>query len=247
MKHNQEAAGCQSRCCLQIKNLSVVAEGQHLLENVSLHMHCGEIVAVIGPNGAGKSTLLKAVIGQLGHTGDVLFDQPGGRDSRPLIGYVPQTPSFDRGDPFSVMDMFVSCASRYPVMLPPPKRLRRQAEEQLSLVDALPLIDQRVGSLSGGELQRVLLALALTPVPHVLVLDEPLSGVDAAGIETLFSILDELRGRFDLSILLTTHDFEPLRRFADYVALLNRSILDFGTPEAVFSGEAFCGIFGGSR
>ena len=101
------------------------------------------------------------------------------------------------------------------------------------------LIDKRIGALSGGEVQRVLLALALEPMPQLLILDEPLSGVDVEGMETLMDMLDEIRQTYDLSILMTTHDFSMLPRYADQVVLIDHGIKIQGTPEAVLHSEAF--------
>jgi len=96
-----------------------------------------------------------------------------------------------------------------------------------------------VGTLSGGELQRVLLALALEPMPNILILDEPLSGVDVEGMETLMDMLDEIRQEYDLSILMTTHDFSMLPRYADQVVLIDHGIKIQGNPETVLNSEAF--------
>ena len=100
-----------------------------------------------------------------------------------------------------------------------------------------------MGALSGGELQRVLLALALEPLPHILILDEPLSGVDIDGERQLLDMLDEIRTKYDLSILLSTHDFATLERYTDKVILLQSSVLTVGTPEEVLSSDAFRDVF----
>jgi zinc transport system ATP-binding protein len=113
----------------------------------------------------------------------------------------------------------------------------------LARVQAEELIDKRVGALSGGELQRVLLAMALEPLPHVLILDEPLSGVDVEGERQLLDMLDEIRRRYDLSILLSTHDFATLEQFADKVVLLRHRILKVGTPAQVLSSPEFQSVF----
>ncbi len=180
-KHENAGSGCSGACCLKVADLSVSLGEQTVLEHVSFHLHCGEITALIGPNGAGKSTLFRTILGQLPHAGTIDFQQAGGRRTRPLIGYVPQSPSFDRGDPVSVLDLFVSAIDAWPVFLPAPKKVRARVAACLKRVHAESLIDTRLGSLSGGELQRVLLAMALEPVPHILILDEPLSGVDIEG------------------------------------------------------------------
>ena len=236
-------AGCSRACCLRAEGLGVTAGDQVILHDVDFHLHCGEITALIGPNGAGKSTLFKTVLGQLPHTGTIDFQKAGGKHTRPLIGYVPQSPSFDRGDPVSVLDLFSASISDWPVFLPTPKRLRTQVETCLSRVHAESLIDKRIGALSGGELQRVLLAMALEPVPHILILDEPLSGVDIEGEKQLLDMLDEVRTQYDLSILLSTHDFATLEEYADKVILLQGTVLKAGKPAEVLSSPEFREVF----
>ena len=115
--------------------------------------------------------------------------------------------------------------------------------ECLSRVHGESLIDKRVGALSGGELQRVLLALALEPIPNILILDEPLSGVDVDGAQTLMAMLDELRQTYDLSILMTTHDFGILREYADRVFLVDKTIVCQGTAEDVLNSDEFYQVF----
>lgn len=243
MKHGRLASGCADACCLKLEGLSVSYQGDSILEDVSFHLHCGEIVALIGPNGAGKSTLFKAILGQIPHTGVIDFETAGGHRTRPLVGYVPQSPTFDRGDPVSVLDLFASSISRWPVFLPVPKALRSRVESCLARVHGESLIDKRVGALSGGELQRVLLAMALEPLPHILILDEPLSGVDVEGERQLLDMLDEIRSSYDLSILLSTHDFATLEQFADKVVLLQHRVLKVGAPAQVLSSPEFQAVF----
>ena len=110
-------------------------------------------------------------------------------------------------------------------------------------VHAEGLIHKRIGALSGGELQRVLLAMALEPVPHILILDEPLSGVDIEGERQLLDMLDEVRTHYDLSILLSTHDFATLEEYADKVILLQSTVLEAGKPAQVLSSQAFRDVF----
>ena len=235
--HGRLAGGCSDACCLKVKDLSVRLGNESVLEEVSFHLHCGEIVALIGPNGAGKSSLLRSILGQLPFSGGSISFSPAGGPAirlsdpthtlpgqRPLIGYVPQSPSFDRGDPLSVLDFFTAATSRWPVFLPIPKRYRKRAQTCLARVHGEDLLDKPMGALSGGQLQRVLLALALEPVPHIL-------------------LLDELRTQYDLSIFLTTHDFATLEQFADKVVLLNKRVLCSGTPAQVLSSPEFMRTF----
>ena len=234
---------CGHSCCLRVENLSVRIGGDCILSNVNLHVHCGELVALIGPNGAGKSTFLKAVLGQRDYEGVIAFSEPGQRSKKPRIGYVPQSPAFDPSDPVSVADLFACCMSRRPAFLGLGKSMRDLVLECLERVHGEELIDKRVGTLSGGELQRVLLALALEPMPNILILDEPLSGVDVEGMETLMDMLDEIRKNFDLSILMTTHDFSLLPRYANQVVLIDRGILIQGEPETVLHSAEFAQAF----
>ena len=235
--------GCQDSCCLKVQNLSVAIGGDTVLQNVNLHVHCGQMVALIGPNGAGKSTLLKALLGQRDYDGTIVFSVPGQRRVKARIGYVPQSPSFDPGDPLSVADLFACCLSKRPAFLGQSKTLRRQILSCLERVHGQDLIDKRVGTLSGGELQRVLLALALEPLPNILILDEPLSGVDIEGMTNLMDMLDEIRKTFDLSILMTTHDFSMLPKYADRVVLIDRQVLIQGEPTEVLRSRQFRDAF----
>lgn len=240
---HRRGGDCNHTCCLKIQNLSVRYGAEEALSCVNLHMHCGQIVALIGPNGAGKSTLIHAILGQQAYTGSITFHGPDGREQKLRIGYVPQSPNFAKGDPISVLDLFCCCIGKRPAFLRPRAAMREKVLQCLSNVDAESLIDRRVGALSGGELQRVLLALALEPMPNMLILDEPLSGVDVEGMALLMDMLDGIRKKFDLSILMTTHDFSMLEKYADRVVLLRERVLCEGTPEQVLSSDAFAEVF----
>lgn len=226
--------------CLKINHITVRRAGAVLVQDVSLHAHCGEITAVIGRNGAGKSTLFKAILGELPHEGEVIFTGHGGTPTkrRPRIGYVPQSLNVDEGSPATVLDMALTFTTRYPAFLPVPRRLRQEIEAHFARFAAAQLLDKPVGRLSGGELQRVLLAVATRPHPDMLILDEPVSGVDRAGLETFYGLLEQLR-RDDMVILLVSHDLDYVRRHADRVVLMDKEVLSSGSPESVFASTAF--------
>ncbi len=246
IKHGKLAAGCADSCCLKLEGLSVQLQGERILQDVSFHLHCGEIAALIGPNGAGKSSLFRCILGQMPYQGKITFSPARGPAiplSAPLTGYVPQAPSFDRGDPVSVLDFFTAATSRWPVFLPIPGKYRERAERCLERVHGADLLDRPMGGLSGGQLQRVLLAMALEPIPHILILDEPLSGVDIEGEHQMLEMLDELRTQYDLSILFSTHDFATLGQFADKVILLNQGVVKIGTPDQVLAAPEFYETF----
>ena len=239
MRFSPHTGPCGHSCCLRVENVSVKIGADRILKDVNLHVHCGELVALIGPNGAGKSTFLKAILGEQEYEGVIAFSEPGKRSKKPRIGYVPQSPAFDPSDPVSVSDLFACCMSRRPAFLGLGRSMGNLVKECLERVHGEDLIAKRVGTLSGGELQRVLLALALEPMPNILILDEPLSGVDIEGMENLMEMLDEIRKTYDLSILMTTHDFSTLPRYADQVVLIDHAVLCKGRPETVLNSEEF--------
>ncbi len=245
MNIGSHGGSCSHSCCLRIQNLSVKIGSDRILQDINMHVHCGELVALIGPNGAGKSTLIKTILGHQEHEGVISFSVPGQRARHAKIGYVPQSPTFDPGDPVTVADLFACCMGKRPVFFGISGAMRKKITACLSRVQGEALIDKRVGTLSGGELQRVLLALALEPLPNVLILDEPLSGVDVEGIEALMDMLDDIRREYDLSIVMTTHDFSSLYKYADQVILIDRKILCSGTPAEVLDSQSFHRVFHG--
>lgn len=231
-------------CCTQIENFNVKIGKNEILKDINLHIHCGELTAIIGPNGAGKSTLLKAIIGDIKHTGSLFYAaEDGTHFGKPIIGYVPQYLTFDITTPTSVFDLFVACKSNYPTFIKTPKRFKDEIIKSLDKVSASSLIDKRIGSLSGGELQRVLLALALEPIPNILLLDEPVSGIDRNGLEVFYNVVSELRRKYDLTIILISHDFDLVAKYADRVILLNNTVVCNDTPQNVFNDEKMSEIF----
>ncbi len=235
---------CGGLCCTKIENFRVTIGNTPILTDVNLHIHCGELTAIIGPNGAGKSTLIKALLGEVEHTGSLHFAQGRGTASQiPVMGYVPQNLNLDATSPTSVLDLFLSCSCSYPTWLIRPKKIVERVRERLSRVKADHLVSRRLGALSGGELQRVLLALALEPVPDILLLDEPVSGIDQNGLELFYETVSALREAYDLSIILVSHDLDMVQKYADRVVLLNRTVLQVGSPDEILKSESFYKVF----
>ncbi len=233
--------------CLKIQDIGVAVGGKVLLEHVDLHAHCGELTVIIGRNGAGKSTLLKAILGEISHTGSVEFSGHNGtpvKGQRPRIGYVPQSLALDSNSPATVYDMLQSMTGRYPVFLPRRRQTVEKWERHLARFRAEHLLDSAVGRLSGGELQRVLLAAATLPCPDLLVLDEPVSGVDRGGLAEFYRVLEELKHTEDLVILMVSHDLDFVRHHADRVVLLDRAVQAVGKPDEVFAHPKFVEVFG---
>ena len=240
----KEANACGLHCT-KINNISVNIGGQEILKNVSIHVHCGQLTVIIGRNGAGKSTLLKAILGEVEHIGNIVFtDMKDNKTKKIKIGFVPQKINVERHMPTTVYDLFASCISDIPVFLRKDKKLYKEIKEQLGLFGAEELIDKSIGELSGGELQRVLLAMATKPIPNLLILDEPVSGIDENGTREFYKILQDLKSKYDMSIILVSHDFELTKQYADKVILLDKEVIKEGTPEQVFNSLEFKCRFG---
>lgn len=234
------------RCCTRLVNFGVKLNGVTILEGINLHVHCGELTVLLGPNGAGKTTLFRAMLGELPYSGELSFVDADSekRFLHPRIGYVPQKLEIDALAPVTVLDLLAGALAQRPVWLGHSRELRAQAEVLLAPVKAEELLEERLGSLSCGQLQRVLLALALVPVPDLLLLDEPVSGVDSSGIDLFYHMVSELRRAYDLSILLVSHDIPTAARFADRMIFLNRTILCDGAPREVLAGSCIRETFG---
>ena len=236
-------AGCRL-CRIEVDKLTVSFGAQTPLKDVSLHIHCGELTALIGTNGAGKTTLLRALLGQIEYTGTIRHLTSDGRPAADLrTGYVPQQLEFDRSSPVTVMDFMAGSLSRRPVFLGVSKKARERVLAALERTHCAQLADRTLGALSGGELQRVLLALALTPQPDLLILDEPVSGVDQNGMETFYQTVDELKHRNHMAILLVSHDLSVVERYADRVVLMQGTVIKQGSPEVVYDSPEFEQVF----
>lgn len=242
-RHSDARTPCGA-CCTQLKHLTVQLETLPVLRDVSLHLHCGEMTAIIGPNGAGKTTLFRAILGQVPYQGTITFsDAAGERVGSPCIGYVPQHLAAEPLAPITVLDFLGAALTRQPAFLAPSRKKRALVAQVLARTGADGLLDRRLGALSGGELQRVLLALALAPMPDLLLLDEPVSGIDVDGLSTLYHLIDTIRSEYDISILLISHDFAFVDRYADRAVLLDHAILSHGTPKEVMASDAFAALF----
>ncbi|MBQ8161974.1 MAG: metal ABC transporter ATP-binding protein [Clostridia bacterium] len=232
-------------CRIDLKNVSVTRAGQEVLRDVNMHIHCGQLTAVIGQNGAGKTTLVRALLGEIPYGGTIRHEDGHGHPfPRLRTGYVPQHLQFDKEMPVTVEDFMAAALSRRPVWTGIGRKTRKTIEEALSVVKGEDLLRTPLGRCSGGELQRVLLALALTPNPDLLVLDEPVSGVDQNGLNLFLDTVMELKHTRHMAILLVSHDLNLVRDYADHVVLLEKTVLRQGTPGLVFASEVFRDVFG---
>jgi zinc transport system ATP-binding protein len=232
-------------CCTRLENADVSFGSIKVLNGINLHIHCGQLAVIIGPNGAGKSTLLKTLLGEIPHTGSIhtcVSEEKGAGYFR--IGYVPQRLEFDITSPVNVLDLFAASLAKRPVWSGYSFSLKKTALDSLRSVDAQECLNKRLGTLSGGQLQRVLLALALTPVPDLLLLDEPVSGIDPAGVDLFYKMVSSLRTTNHLSICMVSHDVAIAARYADRLIFLNRSILADGIPSDVLKSDVVVNTFG---
>lgn len=230
--------------CIRINHLGVRYGEQEVLSDINLHIHCGSLNVIIGKNGAGKSTLVKAILDDIPHIGEIEFrDTKDGRMQKLKIGYVPQTVNIEQNTPVSVYDMIASYESGYPVFLPKKRALYERIRRSLKVFEAEELIDRKVCNLSGGQLQRVLLSMAIMDEPNLLLLDEPVSGIDRNGMELFYRTMDYLKKNYDLAIILISHDLDYVVKYADHVVLLDATVLKQGKPRDVFESPEFAKVF----
>lgn len=238
----QEACGLH---CIKMNHISVRDGSQMIIEDINLHIHCGKITVIIGKNGAGKSTLIKAILGEVKHEGGIEFTNLKEQRVENLkIGYVPQYLNIEKNTPMSVYDLFAGYISNVPIFIRKSPKLYKKVQEQLDFFEARDLIDKRACDLSGGELQRVLLSIAVTPRPNLLLLDEPVSGIDTNGMQLFYKNVNKLKNNYDLAMIIVSHDFDFVRRYADHVILLDKTILIEGSPAEVLNSQEFHGVFG---
>ncbi len=221
---------------IRLTEVSVSLGGRQILDRVTFEPAVGELNAIIGPNGAGKTTLLRAILGLIPYEGRI--DHGTDVQGKPLrIGYVPQRLDFDRGIPMTVLDFMCAGLQRTPLWILHRGRARRLAQACLEKVGGSGWEQMQLGRLSGGELQRVLLAMALSAEPGILLLDEPVSGVDVAGEELFCDLLGTLQREQRYTMLLVSHDLSIVTQHAQYVVCLNKSVMCSGRTVETLTAE----------
>ena len=232
--------------CLSLHGVTVSYNGHTALDNVSMNVPHGAQVAIVGPNGAGKSTLFKTIVGLLpARSGTISLNGKPPGSSKDPIAYVPQREEIDWTFPVTVSEVVMM--GRYGAIgwIRRAKTRDREIVAQcLDELDISALADRSIGELSGGQQQRVFLARALAQEPHLLLLDEPFTGVDATAKEALLELLERLRRR-DITMLVSTHDIQTTAQRFEHVALLNSRLVAYGPPAHVFTQQHIGDAFGG--
>ncbi len=226
---------------VSVKNLRVRFDEHVILEDISFTIPQGSITAVIGPNGSGKTTLIKAVLGLVQmDKGEVeIFDQPLDHMRR-TIGYVPQRFEFDRSFPMTVAE-FMELARHKHTDQPAMK----EAIKDVGLKSGV--LKQQVSSLSGGQLQRVLIAQAILNQPKLLVLDEPAAGIDVVGEAAFFQMIDRLRKVHGTTIVIVSHDISFVANAVDHVVCVNQKLMCSGPPKLALTEKNLERLFGASH
>jgi ABC-type Mn2+/Zn2+ transport system ATPase subunit len=235
-----------SRPIVKLKNVSIRFNGNLALDNVSFQLHRGERVAVIGPNGAGKSTLFNVISGVLTPSRgqvQVYGHAPG---QHICIAYVPQRSQVDWQFPVNVADVvMMGRVGRLGLFRWPSRKDWARVQEALELVGMAGLAKRQIGELSGGQQQRVFIARALAQEAELMLLDEPLNGLDIKSQEGIFAILEELRRR-NVTVMVATHDLNLAAERFDRLMLLNQRIIGFGQAAEVFTPQLLNQAYSGS-
>jgi zinc transport system ATP-binding protein len=215
---------------LAVEDLAINLGGEKIIEHLSFHVSKGEYLTIIGPNGSGKTTLFRALIGALPYSGKIKWD------SGVVIGYVPQKLDIERNVPLSLQDFLESKTGT---------SIRKNLGEYLHLVHLSPeLLERPLGSLSGGEFQRALVAFALIGNTNVLLFDEPTAGIDRPSEEQIYETLHRLQDEKGITIMTISHDLSLVDRYADKVLCLNKQKFCFGVPREILRSETLEDIYG---
>ena len=230
---------------LDLDRVSVGYDGRLALEEVSLQVPHGARVAVVGPNGAGKSTLFKALVGLLPlRSGRILIHGRPLGHHQDCVAYVPQREEVDWRFPVTVADVvMMGRYGRLGWLRRPGKRDRQVVAASLEQVGIGHLADHAIGALSGGQQQRVFLARALAQEPHILLMDEPFTGVDASTQEAVLGVLESLQER-GVTLMVSTHDLNLAATRFERIILLNRRLIAYGTADEVFTPQTVRQAFG---
>ena len=227
-----------SKAAIEVQHLSVTYEGTNVLEDISFTLPQGSLAAIIGPNGSGKTTLVKALLGLVPlESGHVTIQGQNIHDARNAIGYVPQRFDFDKSFPITVLEFLNLSRHTHATA--------ERIDESIKEVGLTPaVLEKQLGTLSGGQLQRVLIAQAILHNPSILVLDEPSAGIDVAGEQAFYDVIEHLHEEHDTTVLLVSHDISMVMNTVDQVICVNKELICMGPPSKALNDKTLRGLFG---
>ena len=228
---------------VSLQNVRICLGDNLILDQVNARVPLGCSTAIVGPNGAGKTSLTLAILGQVPYKGVIEFAYCH-NPAKPRFGFVPQKLQFDRDMPMTVMDFLLSGIQLFPIFFGQSKKMKARIMEMLDEVECTKLANRAFGALSGGEIQRVLLAQALLRDPEILVLDEPTSGVDFKGGQVCCELLNRIRKHRHFTQLMISHDLATVAAHADHVICLNHRVVAEGAPHQVLTHQVLTETFG---
>ncbi len=215
---------------LEVKNLTVSFNNEKVIDNLSFNLKKGENLVVVGPNGAGKTVLLRTLIGMIPFEGEIKWQE------NVKIGYVPQKILPEKNIPLSIEEFF---------------NFKKIDSEKIVKalksvgINDLSVLKKKIGVISSGQLQRILIAWSLIGNPEILLFDEPLSGIDIEGEETIYNLLSQIEKERNLAMILITHDLSVVYKFADSVLCLNKKAICYGPPQEALTPESLSRLYGG--
>ena len=223
---------------IQIKDLNLILSGNEILRNINLTVKSGEIHCLVGPNGGGKTSFLRCVLGQMPFSGSIKMNYKEDK----IIGYVPQVLDFERTLPITVEDFMAMTYQTRPCFMGISKKYKDEVDNLLRKLNVFEKKKRLLGNLSGGERQRVLLAQALFPKPNLLILDEPLTGIDKIGEDYFKNIIKELKEE-GITILWIHHNLAQVRELADTVTCIKKEVIFSGDPKEELKEDKIMRIF----
>lgn len=230
-----------------LRDVRVTLGGNEILRGLDAEIARNKITALLGLNGCGKSTLLRTIVKEVPYTGQITF-HCGHDHTRPTpehVGYVPQKLRIEANLPLTVYDLFGMALQRRPLFLGVSRPVQTRMHKMLERVNALHLLHQPVEKLSGGELQRVLLGLALNPQPELLLLDEPAAGIDFHDQPAFYDLIGELNRETGVTVVLVSHDVGVVSKLAHHVLCLKEGRIKCqGAPTAIMTNEMLAETFG---
>ncbi len=236
-----------TKALIHVEDLHVTLGGTPILRGVTANIDRGQITAVIGLNGSGKTTFFRTLLKEVPYSGRIVFSC-GHDHNLPFpqhIGYVPQRLMFDPSLPLAVVELMTLALEKRPLFFGISHKAKERMKRLLDRVWAVHLLDKPVGTLSGGELQRVLLALALEPPPEILLLDEPAAGIDFKHSGEFYDLIHQLNRQTGVTVLLVSHELNIVTKYAQHVLCLNEGRIQCqGPPQEVTTGDMIAKIFG---